>query len=263
VPLLVSLHSWSGDVEQRNQSLEEATIAKGWIYLFPHFRGANQSPEACGSELAQQDILDAVTWAKKNYAIDESRTYLTGTSGGGHMTMLMAGRHPQVWAAASAWVGISDLAKWHEKHAAGRYGGMMRLSCGGAPGTSDEVDRQYRIRSPLTWLANAKDVPLDISAGVHDGHKGSVPIWHSLVAYNVVARANAAPVITDDEIAQLSGPNRRLVSPQDSDRVVDSNFGRTIYLRRQAGLSRITIFEGGHEGITKATIAWLEKHDRE
>ncbi|HIF30659.1 MAG TPA: prolyl oligopeptidase [Planctomycetaceae bacterium] len=260
VPLLVSLHTWSGDVEQRNESLEEAAMAKGWIYLFPNFRGANQHPEACGSELAQQDILDAVAWAKKKYDIDESRTYLAGTSGGGHMTMLMVGRYPQVWTAASAWVGISDLAKWHDKHADGRYGEMVRLSCGGAPRTSDEVDKQYRGRSPLTWLDKAKDVPLDISAGIHDGHKGSVPIWHSLVAYNMLAKANGGLEITDAEIGQLSRADGRLVSPRKSDRVEDSSFGRAIYLRRLAGPSRITIFEGGHEGITAATIAWLEKH---
>src|SRR5690606_21308450 len=170
VALLVVLHSWSADLEQRHPELERAANQRGWLYLFPNFRGPNQHPDACGSKLAQQDILDAVEWACRNYCIDRSRIYLTGSSGGGHMTMLMAGRYPQVWAAASAWVGISNLAAWHERHKDGRYGLMLRRSCGGAPGDSETVDREYRERSPLTHLAKAAGLPLDLAAGVHDGH---------------------------------------------------------------------------------------------
>jgi hypothetical protein len=50
LPLLVSLHTWSGDVGQRDQKMEEEALGRGWIYLWPHFRGPNQTPEACGSE---------------------------------------------------------------------------------------------------------------------------------------------------------------------------------------------------------------------
>jgi predicted peptidase len=256
-PLLVSLHTWSNGVEQRSESLETLAMEKGWIYLFPHFRGPNQHPDACASEIAQQDILDAVAWAKGNFVIDTSRVYLTGVSGGGHMTMQMVGRYPEKWTAASAWVGISDLAQWHAKQAETGYGEMMRKSCGGAPGTSAAVDQQYAQRSPLTWLHRAKDVPLDIAAGVHDGHTGSVPIWHSLAAYNKLAELHDAVLISNDEIQQLSRPNGRLNEPRESDKVKDASFGRDIHLRRHAGPSRVTIFEGGHEGISAAAVAWL------
>ena len=67
VPLLVTLHTWSADVEQRSVSqvpLERMADQRGWVFLFPHFRGANKHPDACGSEKAQQDILDAVAWAR-------------------------------------------------------------------------------------------------------------------------------------------------------------------------------------------------------
>ena len=260
VPLVVSLHTWSGDVEQRNSALEKLADQKGWIYLFPHFRGPNQHPDACGSDKAQQDILDAVAWAKENYPLDPRRIYLTGASGGGYMTLLMVGRHPEIWSAASAWVGISDLAAWHARHAQDRYGAMLRKCCGGAPGDSADVDRQYRERSPLTHLHRAKDVPLDISAGVHDGHKGSVPIRHSLDAFNVIARAAGTALIGEQEIEQLSRVDGRLVQPQPGDEGEDPTFGRNFYLRRTAGPVRVTIFEGGHEDIATATVAWLEGH---
>ena len=152
VPLLVSLHSWSGDLEQRNAPLEQLAEQRGWVYLFPNFRGRNDNPAACGSELAQQDIVDAVQWAKNRFPIDGRRIYLTGSSGGGHMTMLMAARHPDIWAAASAWVGISDLAAWHKKHAGSGYGDMMEAACGGPPGSGDAVDEQAQAgRENHVW----------------------------------------------------------------------------------------------------------------
>jgi predicted peptidase len=261
-PLVVTLHSWSADVEQRNVALEQLALQRGWIVLAPHFRGVNNGPEACGSPLAQQDILDTVEWVLENHAVDRSRIYLTGSSGGGHMTLLMAGRHPWRWTAASAWVPITDLTHWHRLHADGRYGEMMRLACGGPPGASVEVDYEYRQRSPITHLAGANQLPVDIAAGIHDGHTGSVPIDHSLYAFNILAAVHRADPITHDEIQQLLRPHGRLDHPRPSDQVEDDSFGRVIYLRRHAGPSRVTIFEGGHEGIATAAISWLEDQVR-
>jgi len=259
IPLLISLHSWSAGLEQAKPEFEKQVTKLGWIYVFPHFRGPNQTPAACGSELAQQDILDAVTWAKQAYRVDHSRIYLTGASGGGHMTMLMVSRHPEVWTAASAWVGISDLAQWHALHKRSRYGAMLRESCGGAPGDSAKVDAQYRQRSPLPFLKNSSTVPLDIAAGIHDGHTGSVPISHSLLAFNEIAKATGDRLITASEMKQLSVPQGRLDTPLPLDQEQDNALGRKIYLRRYAGQSRVTIFEGGHEGITAAALDWLKR----
>jgi acetyl esterase/lipase len=261
-PLLVSLHTWSGDVEQRNMALEAESEKRGWIYLFPNFRGANRHPDACGSPLAQQDILDAVDWACRTEQVDLRRIYLTGVSGGGHMTMLMVGRHPDRWAAASAWVGISDLAAWYHRHKDGNYGRMMQACCGGGAGESWLVDRQYRQRSPLTRLRKSLPVPLDIAAGVHDGHSGSVPVRHSLEAFNEIARAAGARKISEEEIKQIGAVDGRLLHPAISDQVNDPSLGREIYLRRHAGRSRVTIFEGGHEGIATAATAWLSQFQK-
>jgi poly(3-hydroxybutyrate) depolymerase len=262
LPLLVSLHTWSGNVEQRDAKMEEEALGRGWIYLWPHFRGPNKSPDACGSEKAQQDILDAVDWVLERYPVDRGRIYLTGASGGGHMAMLMAGRYPQRWTAVSAWVGISDLAAWHARHAKSRYGQMIRASCGGAPGESPAIDQQYRLRSPKTWLDRAVEVPLDLGAGVHDGHKGSVPIRHTLDAFNVVAAAQGLSGVAEEEIAQLSRPNGRLERPQPSDQQQDGALGRAVYLRRTAGKARVTIFEGGHERVAPAAAEWLARHSK-
>ena len=261
-PLMVLLHSWSGNVEQRNPEFEQAALRRGWFCLQPDFRGQNHRPEACGSPLAQQDVIDAVRWVVQRWSVDRRRIYVTGSSGGGHMTLMMAGRHPQVWAAASAWVPISNMSSWHARHAGDRYGQMMRQACGGAPGASAAVDAEYQQRSPLTHLARAGAVPLEIAAGVHDGHQGSVPVRHTLDAFNVLARVAKTPEITAAEIDQISQPHGRLEAPQPGDSVIDPSYARPIYLRRVAGLGRVTIFEGGHEGLGEAACSFLERFTR-
>lgn len=259
VPMVVSLHSWSADLTQRND-LERLVHDRGWIYLFPNFRGVNQRPEACASALAQQDILDAVDWVSNKYSVDQKRVYLTGTSGGGHMTMMMASRFPERWRAASAWVGISDLTKWHEKHRGSKYGNMLEKCCGGAPGDSDEVDHEYAVRSPVTHLAGARDVAIDIAAGIRDGHDGSVPIHHSIEAFNLIAEARGEPGVSQQEMDQLSVRRGRLGAPQSQDVGFDHSYGRQHFLRRRAGNARLTIFDGDHEGIATAAMAWFEQH---
>lgn len=261
-PLLVFLHSWSRDYTSREEALEQAALARGWYVVAPDFRGPNDDPDACGSALARQDVLDALEWVCERHPIDRDRVYLTGVSGGGHMTLLMAGRHPEPWAAASAWVPPTDLVAWHELHASGRYGRMIRGATGGAPGASPRVDREYVERSPVHWLAGARGIPVEISAGIRDGHEGSVPVAHTLRAFNVLARANGAAGVSEEEITSLSTPDGRLPDPQPSDRERDDALGQEIHLRRTVGRARVTIFEGGHEWVPEAALDWLARHRR-
>ena len=101
-PLLVGLHSWSGDYRQNNSPYGKWCIEQKWNFIHPNFRGPNRRPEATGSELVVADILSAVEFAKKNGAVDETRIYLVGASGGGYAALLLAGRAPEIWAGVSA-----------------------------------------------------------------------------------------------------------------------------------------------------------------
>ncbi|MGB0578429.1 MAG: alpha/beta hydrolase family protein [Limisphaerales bacterium] len=268
VPLLVILHTWSGNYQQKSwkePGLKESE-KRGWAVIHPDFRGRNNTPQACGSDYAVQDVLDAVAWAKKQIKVDTKRIYLTGTSGGGHMSLLMAGRAPKIWAGVSSWVPISDVAQWHrDTTAAGRtkYASDLVKCCGGKPGESEQVDAEYVNRSPLTWLSQAKGVAIDINAGVHDGHTGSVPCAHSLRAFNSLAVANGNP---DVQVAKrtmdLIWKNREVPKSQLSKPITDEQRKRDVLLRRSAGPVRVTIFEGGHEGDMTAAIHWLAQQKK-
>ncbi len=258
VPLVVALHSWSGNYKQTlNKPAQEFCARNGWAYIHPDFRGPNRNPAATGSELAVQDVLDAVAYAKANTPVDPARVYLTGTSGGGYMSLLMAGRSPGTFAAVSAWVPISDLVAWHADSTARRnkYAREIAQSCGGKPGSSPEADLQYHLRSPLSWLHLARSTPIDINAGIRDGHTGSVPTSHSLRAFNVLARPQDR--ITEAEIDHFL--KKAKVPPNLPPAPLDKSFNnRQPLFRHSSGNARITIFNGGHEMVPSALIQWLQ-----
>lgn len=267
-PLLVMLHTWSGDYQQKKWKeigLFESE-KRGWAVIHPDFRGRNRTPKSCASEFAVQDVLDAVAWARRQCKIDDQRIYLVGTSGGGHMSLVMAGRAPEIWAGVSAWVPISDLAQWHRdcansKHV--RYAREMEMACGGKPGDSKKVDAEYRQRSPLTHLPDAKGVALDINAGIHDGYTGSVPSIHSVHAFNAVASANgqSGKRLTDAQIKYIR-EKRKIPVALVNEKVAEVGRIRDVLFRRSAGPARLTLFDGGHEGDMPTAIKWLAKQSK-
>ena len=261
-PLLVALHSWSGDYKQDTSVVYARwCIAHNWIFIHPNFRGPNQRPEATGSELVIQDVLSAVEYAKQNAVVDESRIYLMGVSGGGHLALLLAGRTPEVWAGISAWVPITDLNAWyHESKAAGRrYADDIVKSCGGVPAPGSAAEKECVKRSPLTYLVSANQVAVDINAGIHDGYTGSVPISHSLHAFNLLAAE--ADQLSDDQIRYFVSTQKvppALPAPQR-----DLAYGqKPILFRRQSNRVRLTIFDGGHAAIYEAGLNWLTQQRR-
>ena len=154
VPLIVGLHTWSYDYKATShyQTVLDYAKKNGWAMLGPNFRGPNKTPPACGGDPAVQDIVDAVNYAKAHVKIDPARVYIVGGSGGGHMTLLMLGRHPEIFAAGAAFCPITDLARWHAdsllKHP-GRgknYAKMLEMACGGTPETIRAVWTSSRVR---------------------------------------------------------------------------------------------------------------------
>ena len=256
VPLVVALHTWSFDYKQQHhKAIEDWCVANGWAYIHPNFRGPNNRPEATGSKLVVADIVSAVAYAKQHATIDSAAVYLIGTSGGGYTALLMAGWHPEIWAGVSAWVPISDLKAWHEQ---GRYIGDLEASCGGAPGDSVKVDNEYAVRSPLTYLKQAQGVPIQISAGIHDGHADDapVPISHSLLAFNALADANDQ--LSEAEIRFFV--EQAQVPPKLKADILDVTYGEKRPLfRRASGNATVTIFDGAHELVAPAAIAWIEQ----
>jgi pimeloyl-ACP methyl ester carboxylesterase len=263
VPLLVGLHTWSGAYTQKMSiPYGEWCIENDWVFIHPHFRGPNRNKQATGSELVVGDILSAVEYAKKQANVDTSRIYLIGASGGGYTALLMAGRAPEVWAGVSAWVPITNLEDWYNECRALKcsHADEIVKSCGGEPGTSEAVDIEYVKRSPVTYLANAVEVPLDINAGIKDGHhSGGVPINHSLQGFNVVAAPKDR--ISEEDIRYFV--DKIEVPPHLKQELHDPTYGASKSLfRRTSGKVRVTIFDGGHDIVFPAAFAWLSEQKK-
>jgi hypothetical protein len=263
-PLLAALHTWSGDYKQTmSVPYAEWCVEKGWVFIHPHFRGPNRTKEATGSELVVGDILGAVEYAQKKADVDPNRIYLVGASGGGYTSLLMAGRAPHVWAGVSAWVPITNLKDWYFecRKLKCEHAGDIVKSCGGPPGAGGEVDIEYKKRSPVTYLENAVDVPLDINAGIRDGHhSGGVPINHSLRAFNLVATPRDQ--IAEEDLTFFV--ERAEVPPHLKQQVHDPSYGdKQPLFRRTSGKARLTIFDGGHEIAWEAALKWLAKQKKQ
>jgi poly(3-hydroxybutyrate) depolymerase len=170
-PLLVVLHSWSTGYTQ-HQSIPYAMWAEqhGWAAVFPEFRGTFDRPEATGSDLAVQDVLDAIDLALEHDGVDPDRVFVTGFSGGGMMTLLVAGRHPDRFAGAAAWVPVHDLVEWfafnvEEQGDDVTYPEEIRASCGGDPLTDEDARAECEHRSPVTHLDGIRDAGLPVYLG--------------------------------------------------------------------------------------------------
>jgi len=258
-PLLVVLHSWSEGYDQQ-WSIPFAQWAhqNGWAMIAPHFRGVNKQPTATGSDLAVADVVDAINFAVGQGA-DPDRVFITGFSGGGHMSLLMAGRHPELFAGAAAWVGVYDLPGWYrynEIYAPWRhYIPHIKGSCGGAPhpGTAAYADCEYR--SPMTHLdaARAAGLPVYMAGGLLDS---IVPPSHSARAFNHLAAP--ADRFTQRQIDMFS----RFTMPQElvGQTSAPSYFGpedKRVVLTRQSGPHTFVLFHGIHEMMYEPALRWF------
>ncbi len=266
VPLVVALHTWSNDFSQPSGiNYYNHCKKRDWILIHPDFRGPNKTPDACGSPKAVQDILDAVDYAVMNSNVDKNRIYLVGASGGGYMSLLMAGKSPNTWTAVSAWVPISDITEWYYqcKERDLKYVSDITASCGGPTGISDEIDLNYKNRSPVNFLSNAAGLPIDINAGIHDGHTGSVPISHTLNAFNILAEANGfnEKTISKDLIESFV-KDEAVPDELNNEKIDDKTYDKKVLFRRTANPVRVTIFEGGHEILYGPAFEWLSKQKK-
>ena len=264
-PLLTALHTWGYDYTQDISSEYFARCEeRDWNCIFPNFRGVNNKPEACASEAAKQDVIDTVQWAADEFHVDPRRFFLAGASGGGFMALNLAANFPTRWTAVSSWVPISDLARWyHETTSLGlTYADDLVKVCGGTPGQSKEIDNEYRKRSPIENLWRAHIIPMDINAGIHDGHPntGSVPVGHSIRAFNELAKASGDKNgIIGEELIEYIEQTQSVPDIYPSADKTDELYPAGIHLRQISSLARLTIFEGGHEILYDSAFGWFDK----
>jgi poly(3-hydroxybutyrate) depolymerase len=258
-PLLVVLHSWSNGYRQ-HLGIPYARWAErqGWSVVVPHFRGANVRAEAMGSDLAVQDVVDAVEEARRRAPVDPRRVHVVGFSGGGMMALLLAGRHPERFAGVAAWVPVVDLVGWHAYNAGFTpprgYAIHVERACGGDPRYVPRARAACRRRSPSAFLARARraGVPVYLGHGLDD----------TLVTPDAALRAFNALARPRDRIGARSV--RRVASGVLPRHLrggrAASHFGAQdpdVLLARRSGPVTVVLFDGEHDLVFHPALRWM------
>jgi dipeptidyl aminopeptidase/acylaminoacyl peptidase len=259
-PLLVVLHSWSTEYQQ-HQSIPLGQLAEqlGWAAVFPNFRGTFDQPEAGGSDLAVQDVIDAIDWAVDQVDIDESRVFVTGFSGGGMMTLLMAGLHPDRFAGAAAWVPVHDVIDFYEYNLEQApdttYPQEIETLCGGDPTDDAQAESECLERSPMTHVEAAAEQGLPVYLG-HGLDDDIVRPDATLEVFNQLADA-------DDRVDQevIDAVNEHQL-PDDLDEAADADTffddaDPDVRFARSSGPHVVVLFDGEHDMVYHPTIRWL------
>ncbi len=263
-PLIISLHTWSGDYTQKDPLAKEV-LAKDWNYIHPNFRGPNRTYEATGSSLVLSDIQDAIQYALKHTNSDPNDVHIVGVSGGGFATLAAYMNLKYPVKSFSAWAPISDLEAWYWE-SVGRNQKYARDIINSVSHNNDFNKDEAIKRSPLFQSFPQKfrkEAQLFIYEGIHDGYTGSVPITHSLNMYNRLVGELKYQTSTMDSIMMRAESDNSLVSEKEIIDLVtkrinpDSEkngmlFDRKVYLKRRFENISLFIFEGGHEQIPQA-----------
>ncbi|MDB4584197.1 GDSL-type esterase/lipase family protein, partial [Draconibacterium sp.] len=258
-PLIVSLHTWSGDYTQKDPLIDQI-LKNDWNYIHPDFRGVNNKSKACGSTYVISDIDDAISYAIKNANVDPANIHVIGVSGGGFATMLAYMQSKHNIRTFSAWVGISNLVDWYYESLGrkNKYASHIALATTGDTLTINVDDAISRspvfMNTPVEQRKNSK---LFLYTGIHDGYTGSVPITQTIDFYNKVVsdwQIENTQSKVSDEVKEMLLRQRILpvtkISTKLGDRKIhyQNSFQNKVYL---------SVFEGGHEMIIDGALSHI------
>ena len=239
MPLVVHLHEWSCDYKIFLERPQLGVLCRnaGYNYIFPDFRGSNNTPESCMSLKAINDIDDAIDFAIKKGNVDKDNIVIIGVSGGGHavLTMYLKSKHNVKY--FTAWSPISDIEQWYyqTKYADLKY----YMDIEKIVGDSQNI-QEMRNRSPL-YMDFAKNIDrknstLEIYHGINDGYTGSVSSIHSLNFYNKMCKND----ISHLEISEI-------VSRSIKDNAMGLIGDRKLLYKKESENIALYIFNGTHE----------------
>ncbi len=123
LPAIVHVHG--GPTAQHFRGFDpfaQFLVDRGLVVIEPNIRGSTgygvdfrdaALKDWGGADL--EDVASAAEYLKTLPFVDPERLVVFGGSYGGFMTFIAATKKPELWRAAVAWVGISDLHKLYEK----------------------------------------------------------------------------------------------------------------------------------------------------
>lgn len=159
--------------------------SRGWRVLLPEFRGSTgygESHHRAGWQqwglAMQDDLADALAWARREGLADANRACIMGASYGGYAALMGLVRHPELYrcgvaAAAvtdlplllqgSAWV-LDDAGEYARRHTLPDLIGDVHRDAARLAETSP-VQQAARIRAPLLLAFGERDFRVPLAHG--------------------------------------------------------------------------------------------------
>jgi predicted esterase len=149
--LLVALHGMGGDensmFDAYGGQLKHEAERLGFVVVCP--KGRDTASMYRGS--AEQDVMDVIAEARRDYSVDPDRIYLMGHSMGGYGTWSVAMAHPDVFAAIGPISGGGDAS------------GMVKIARIPEYVVHGDDDRTVSVTQSRTMVAAGKKAGADIT----------------------------------------------------------------------------------------------------
>ena len=109
------------------------------------------------AELSEKDVLTVVAMMKKEFNVDERRTYLMGHSMGGAGALFLGSKHPEEWAA------IAAMAPAAFRMNDNRSAILQSIKNGGVPVivTQGDADTLVPATNTRMWIDTMRELKLD------------------------------------------------------------------------------------------------------
>lgn len=248
-PLVVHMHAWSATFQNGQEGVLRWAQLHDYNYVYPNFRGPNNTPEGMCSPLTITDIEDVIDYCLKNTGADPKEVHLMGSSGGGTAVMncYMRLKYPvkSFWAA----VGIYDIEAYYYSVLTRHYDEYARhIERATNSYTHFDVEEIHR-RSPyyMPYKPELREgSTLSLYAGVNDGYVADVPITQTLLMYNKIAKEkypnNPEAQVPESEIIKLLTLRCDPWAPEE---IIG---GKKVHLHKRFGDIEVAIYEAGHGG---------------
>ncbi len=222
LPAIVIVHGGpTGQFFRMFDPFAQFLVDQGFVVLEPNIRGSTgygvefrdmNRYDWGGADL--EDVAAGAEYLKSLPFVDPDRLGVFGGSYGGYMTLMQVVKKPDLWKAAVAWVGISDLKKlyeksmehfkyylrWHlgdpeenaalwEERSAINYAGNLRAKLLLVHGVNDPrcpIEQSRLFRDRLLELGYKEGEDFEYVELGEEGH-GSSDIAHKIRTYTLLA----------------------------------------------------------------------------
>jgi dipeptidyl aminopeptidase/acylaminoacyl peptidase len=227
-PTVVLVHGgpWVRGGFWRWEPLAQYLAAQGWVVLVPDFRGSagyGQAHLRAGDRqwgrAMQDDVADALLWARQQKIAHPERACIIGASYGGYASLMGLVQHPSLYRCGASWVGVTDLMLLLQGHwwvdddiSDLARGESLKRTVGDAASDADAlrqvspVEQAARIQAPvlLAWGGRDRRVPPAHGERMREAlQKAGVP--HEVVVYEDEAHGWRKPANQVDFAKRLVG----------------------------------------------------------